>query len=85
VCSSDLHEYEFTGADVKDLQTGNMLSESAQEDVQDLIKLLADNLPLGAVINVTTYGDVVFESELEDEPTKLTRVHKDMWFSGQLG
>jgi hypothetical protein len=78
------HEYEFTGADVKDLQTGNMLSESAQEDVQDLIKLLADNLPLGAVINVTTYGDVVFESNSSELVQKLTRIHKDVWFNGQI-
>ncbi len=78
------HDYEFTGEDVRDLQTGSLLSESANEDVQDLIILLAAKITAGAVINVTTYGDVVHESELADEPIKLTRIHKDVWFSGQL-
>ncbi len=79
------HDYEFTGTDIKDIQTGSLLSESSTEDVQDLICLLATKLVIGAVINVTTYGDVVSETEAEDEPIKLTRIHKDLWFSGQLG
>ena len=79
------HDYEFIGSDVKDLQTGNLLSESAQDDIQDFILLLARKLVKGSVINVTTYGDVVSETDAEDEPIKLTRIHKDLWFSGQLG
>jgi hypothetical protein len=78
------HDYEFTGSDVKDLQTGSLLTESTQDDVQDLIKLLAAKLDVGSVINVTTYGDVVFESSDLDEVQKLTRIHKDVWFIGQI-
>lgn len=78
------HDYEFTGSDVKDLQTGSLLSELSQDDVQDLIRLLADKLAVGSVINVTTYGDVVFESSNSDEVQKLTRIHKDIWFQGQI-
>lgn len=78
------HDYEFTGTDVKDLQTGNLLSESAKDDIQDFVKLLAGQIPEGAVFNVTTYGDVVHEPENSDDPIKLTRIHKDIWFKGQL-
>jgi hypothetical protein len=78
------HDYEFTGTDIKDIQTGNLLSESATEDVHDLIYLFSKKLELGSVINVTTYGDAVYEPKLDVEPVKLTRLHRDIWFPGQL-
>jgi hypothetical protein len=79
------HDYEFTGSDVKDLQTGSLLSESAKEDTKEFVKLLASSLTQGQIFNVTTYGDVVHESDAEEDPIKLTRIHKDIWFVGQLG
>jgi hypothetical protein len=79
------HDYEFTGTDVKDLVTGTLLSESASEGTQDFVKLLENSLTTGAVFNVTTYGDVVYDSEAAEDPVKLTRIHKDLWFVGQLG
>ena len=79
------HDYEFTGSDVKDLNTGSFLSESAKEDTQEFVKLLASFLTQEQVFNVTTYGDVVHESDAEEDPIKLTRIHKDIWFVGQLG
>ena len=78
------HDYEFTGSDVKDLQTGRLLSESAKEDTREFVKLLASSLTQGQIFNVTTYGDVVHESDAEEELVKLARIHKDIWFSGQL-
>jgi hypothetical protein len=79
------HDYEFTGDDVRDIVTGNLLLESVSEDVQVLIRLLAAKLEPGAILNVTTYGDVVYEFEAAEKPIKVTRIHKDLWFNGQLG
>jgi hypothetical protein len=78
------HDYEFTGTDVKDLQTGSLLSESSQDDVKDLVRLLAAKLAKGSVINVTTYGDLVYEAKTDDDPVRLIRIHKNIWFKGQL-
>jgi len=79
------HDYEFTGADILDMQTGSLLSDSALEDPSSLISELKGKIKPGTVINVTTYGDVVWGPDDDSDLVKLTRIHRDLWFRGQLG
>jgi hypothetical protein len=76
-------EYEFTGNDVVDLDSSEILSENSIESVDNQIKLLAASLAPGSPLNITDYGDL-FVPVGEGEPKRLIRVHKNTWFSGQL-
>jgi hypothetical protein len=76
-------EYEFTGDDIRDLQSGLRLSKSAEEPVADHIKLLSKTLEPDTKLNITDYGDL-FIPVSEGEPKRITRVHKGIWFAGQL-
>ena len=76
-------DYEFTGTDIIDLETRSMLSRNAGEPIQDHLELLAKKISPGAKLNITDYGDL-FEPVDEGEPIRITRLHKGIWFPGQL-
>lgn len=77
------HDFEFTGTDVRDVQSGELLSKTAREPIDWLLDELAKAVPIGSVFNVTTYGQIVFE-DFSGEFRKVANVHKDIWFPGQL-
>jgi hypothetical protein len=77
------HDFEFTGTDVRDVQSGELLSKAAREPIDWLLDELAKAVPIGSVFNVTTYGQIVFE-DFSGEFRKVANVHKDIWFPAQL-
>jgi hypothetical protein len=78
------HEYEFVATDVVDIVTQERLSDVAEEPIDALLNALTVwGLPLNAVFNVSIYGDVVFTTASDTE-RKITKVHKGIWFPGQL-
>ena len=77
------HEFEFIGTDIRDVQTGILLSKVSPEPIQWLLDELATGMPIDSVFNVTTYGQIVFEDETGDI-RKVANIHKDVWFPGQL-
>jgi hypothetical protein len=76
-------DYEFTGTDIIDVETRAMLSKNAGEPVKEHLTLLAKRILPGAKLNITDYGDL-FEPVEEGEPIRITRLHKGIWFAGQL-
>ncbi len=78
------HDYQFTGEDVIHLQTQKSLLDSAEEDAIELIRELNSRITSGAIVNVTTYGDVVVGPDDDGEVIRLMRVHKGIWFPGHL-
>jgi hypothetical protein len=78
------HEYEFVATDIVDIVTQQRLSDVAEEPIDTLLNALTVwGLPLNAVFNVSIYGDVVFTTT-SDQERKITKVHKGIWFPGQL-
>jgi hypothetical protein len=77
------HEFEFIGTDIRDVQTGILLSKVSPEPIEWLLDELATGMPIDSVFNVTTYGQIVFEDET-GEIRKVSNIHKDVWFPGQL-
>ena len=78
------HEYEFVPTDIRDVQTGELLSNVALQPIDWILnELVLSGIPLGAVLNMTIYGDLVFTTEAGNE-LKILNVHKDIWFPGQL-
>jgi hypothetical protein len=79
------HKYEFTGTDVIDIETGNLLSAASEDSTAALINgLNVWGLPIGSRINVSIYGDVVYTDQDTDKEHKITLVHKGIWFPGHL-
>jgi hypothetical protein len=76
-------EYEFTGEDVLDVQSGLHLSKNAGEPVAEHLKILAKKLAAGSRLNITDYGDLFVPVD-DGEPKRMTRMHKGIWFAGQL-
>lgn len=76
-------EYEFTGRDIIDVESRSYLSKNAVEPVEDHIALLAKKLEPGTKLNITDYGDL-FVPVNEGEPKRIRRMHKGIWFPGQL-
>ncbi len=76
-------EYEFTGTDVMEIETGLQLSKNAGEPVSEHIALLAQKLSTGAKLNITDYGDL-FTPVADGVPVRIARMHKGIWFSGHL-
>lgn len=76
-------EYEFLGVDIVDLDSGKLLTQSALEPVDEQISLLGTFLAAGTKLNITDYGDL-FVPVPEGEPERLARMHKGIWFQGQL-
>jgi len=76
-------DFEFTGGDVKDLESGQFLSSSSEEPVGDLIEVLSQRLCPGDRFSITDYGDI-FKPSTEGELKRVTRAHKGIWFEGQL-
>lgn len=79
------HKYEFTGTDVTDMETGDLLSAVAEGSIEALINgLNVWGLPKGSRINASIYGDVVYTDQDTDKEHKITLVHKGIWFPGHL-
>jgi hypothetical protein len=78
------YDYRFTGKDVEDLKTGQLLSQVAEEDTAGLISTLSDQIKTGSILNVTTYGDLVLDDGTDSKQVKLARVHKGIWFENHL-
>lgn len=78
------HEYQFTGTDVLDRDTSTLLSEVAFEPIEELLGVLKEKIAPGTMLTVTTYGDLIMDTENENGEIKLAKVHKDIWFPGQL-
>ena len=76
-------EFEFDGSDVRDLESGALLSRNAGEPIMEHLALLAKTVPPGARLNITDYGDL-FVPVIDGEPIRITRMHKGIWFPGQL-
>jgi hypothetical protein len=78
------NEYEFVPTDIRDMSTGELLSKVALQPIDWILnELVLRNVPLGAVLNMTIYGDLVYITEAGNE-LKIAAVHKDVWFPGQL-
>ena len=77
------HEYEFVPTDIRDVQTGELLSKVAKEPIDWILNELTLRAPFNAVLNLTIYGDLVYETEKGKE-LKLANVHKDIWFPNHL-
>lgn len=76
-------EYEFTGGDIVDIDSRSMLSKNSGEPIKEHLALLAKTISEGTKLNITDYGDL-FVPVNEGEPTRVTRMHKGIWFPGQL-
>jgi len=76
-------EFEFTGDDILDVQSGLHLAKTAGEPVADHMKLLMGSILPGTRLNITDYGDLFVPVD-EGEPKRVTRMHKGIWFPGQL-
>jgi hypothetical protein len=76
-------EFEFSGSDIVDLESRSILSKNAGEPVMEHLALLARQIPEGTTLNITDYGDL-FVPVSEGEPKRITRMHKGIWFAGQL-
>jgi hypothetical protein len=78
------HEYVFEGDDIRDLDTEELLSEVADEPIDVLINALKVwGLPKGSLLNITIYGELVFETAT-GQTRNITIVHQGIWFPGQL-
>lgn len=76
-------DYEFTGDDIVEVQSGLHLKKNAGEPIVEQIKLLAKTLQPGTRLNITDYGDL-FVPVVEGDPKRLARMHKGIWFADQL-
>lgn len=77
------HGYQFTGDDIRDIETGELLSEVAREPIDWIIRAISAAMKEETVFNVTTYGQIVTEG-INGEAVKILDVHKNVWFPGQL-
>jgi hypothetical protein len=77
------HDYEFTGTDVLDIESGQMLTKVATEPVDWIIKALAVGVPMDSTFNVTTYGQIIFYDE-NGLAHKIADIHNAVWFPGHL-
>lgn len=75
--------YQFTGEDVRDIETGQLLSKAAREPIDWIIKELSKSMEVDTIFNVTTYGQIVTDDG-SGTATKVLDIHKDVWFPGQL-
>jgi hypothetical protein len=76
-------DYEFTGTDIVDLESRSILSKNSGEPIKEHLALLSKKLPEGAKLNITDYGDLFIPVD-DGEPKRITRMHKGIWFPGQL-
>lgn len=76
-------EYEFTGTDIIDSESRSLLSKNAGEPIAEHIAQLAKRIESGTKLNITDYGDL-FVPTSDGEPKRITRMHKGIWFAGQL-
>ena len=76
-------DYEFRGQDIIDLEAKSLLSNNADEPISEHLELLAKSVQEGTRLNITDYGDLFVPVD-EGEPMRLARMHKGIWFPGQL-
>jgi SAM-dependent methyltransferase len=76
-------DYEFTGNDVRDLESGKFLTHSSVDSVDEIIQELSKQLSPNGRISITDYGDI-FWTAVDGVAKKITRAHKDTWFDGHL-
>lgn len=77
------YEYIFTGADVRDIVSGKLLSQNTLESTAPLLGALANKLTEGEFLSITAYGEILKQSDsLETEI--IAQVHKNIWFVGHL-
>jgi hypothetical protein len=76
-------DYEFTGSDVRHLESGKLLTSSSVDSVREIIEVLSKHLVQNDRVSITDYGDM-FNSVTEGVAKKITRAHKDTWFGGHL-
>jgi hypothetical protein len=77
------HDYEFTGEDVLDVVTGQLLSKVSAEPIDWILEALAVGVPPNSTFNVTTYGQIVFSDE-NGLAHKIADIHNAVWFPGHL-
>jgi hypothetical protein len=75
--------YLFLGDDIRDVETGQLLSKVSKEPIDWMMKELSKTMEVDTVFNVTTYGQIVTDNS-QGTPVKVLDVHKDVWFPGQL-
>jgi len=76
-------DYEFTGKDVRDLESGLLLTHSSVDSVREIIEVLSKQLEPNDRISITDYGEI-FNAGADGVAKKITRAHKNTWFEGQL-
>ena len=77
-------EYEYAGNNIKDLDSGILLTSCAKEAVDWIFARLVQNrVPDYSALNITNYGDLTFTNE-NGEEFLIARLHKDVWFPGHL-
>ena len=76
------NEYEYLGNDVRDTQTGLLLSACTEEDIKELLGSLSP-LKIGTHFNLSQYGDLTYELA-PGQREKLASVHPGIWFPGHL-
>lgn len=77
------HEYEFVATDIRDVHSGELLSNVTKEPIDWILDDLALKVPFNALLNITIYGDLVFTSD-DGTEVKVASLHKDVWFPGHL-
>jgi hypothetical protein len=75
--------YQFTGKDVRDIETGQLLSEASREPTGWIIEALSKSMEVDTIFNVTAYGQIVTDDGTGTS-VKVLDIHKDVWFPGQL-
>lgn len=76
-------DYEFTGTDVLDVESGQLLSKAANEPIEWIIRALSVGVPVNSTFNVTTYGQIIFYDEI-GLAQKIADIHNAVWFPGHL-
>mgnify|MGYP000199168756 CR=1 FL=1 len=73
------NEFNFTGDDIEDMSTGELLSKLSQEPILPLIATLRDAIPAGAKINKTSFNELVIQND-DGTMRKVAHVHPGIWF-----
>jgi hypothetical protein len=76
-------DYEFTGEDIRDIDSGKFLTRNSIDSVEEIIDALSKHLEPDNRISITDYGDI-FTQGSDGVFRKITRAHKNTWFEGQL-
>jgi hypothetical protein len=75
----DDREYVFTGDDILDVSTGQLLSQVAAEPIDALLSTLREKCEPGQSLTLSQYGDLL-ESTPDTTNGVITQVHPGIWF-----